>query len=126
MAERIRDLILGINLTPLTSRTHKDTSTNTSRLTLYHIISAASLPKGHPVRGVLAAAVVKEYFYHHDNKFIDKMEEYPDFSVDLVTAMKATFKSLGHNKRGITFKDPLSGKTLELKVPHSVSDSFLF
>jgi hypothetical protein len=125
MAERIKSLILAANHAPEMFSTYKNTDTNPRCLTLQHITSAAFLPKGHPVRGVLAAAVVKEYFHYHDNRFMDKAEEYPDFSVDLLKAMKATFKSLGHNKRGITFKDSLSGEILALKqVSNSDSEYF--
>jgi hypothetical protein len=106
MAERIKKLVLAVDFAPGTSSTC---------LMLQHIASAALLPKGHPVRGVLAAVAVRELCHRQDRKFMDKAEEYPDFSVDLLKAMKTTFKSLAHNKRSITFKDPLSGEILNLE-----------
>ena len=78
------------------------------------LLVRASLPKGHLVRNTLAEAAVKGYFHFHDNRFVDKAEEYPDFSVDILTAMKATFKSLTSCKRSVTFKDPLSGDSFDL------------
>ncbi|CZR67954.1 uncharacterized protein PAC_17853 [Phialocephala subalpina] len=79
-----------------------------------HVTSAASLPKGHPVRDTLAAAAVKGYFQFHDSRFVDKAEEYPDFSVDVLIAMKATIRSLTCRKSSATFKDPLSGDSFSL------------
>ncbi|OBT85146.1 hypothetical protein VE02_05609 [Pseudogymnoascus sp. 03VT05] len=111
MADRIKKLVLAIDFARGTSTTRDNSSTC---LTLQQIASAALLPTGHPVRGVSAAVAVREFCHHNDRKFMDKAEEYPDFAVDLLKAMKTTFKSLAHSKRSITFKDPLSGEILNL------------
>ncbi|KFY29939.1 hypothetical protein V494_08362 [Pseudogymnoascus sp. VKM F-4513 (FW-928)] len=110
MAERIKEHVLAVDFARGTSSTRDN---NTPCITLQHIASAALLPTGHPVRGVLAAVAVREFCHHNDRKFMDKAEEYPDFAVDLLKAMRTTFKSLAHSKRSITFKDPLSGEILE-------------
>ena len=103
MAEQVKGLILA------------NTGTNGCCINLQHVASAASLPQEHLVRGVFAAAAVKEFFHHDDSQFIDTAKEDLHFSADLLRVMKATFKSFTHTKRGVTFKDPLSGERTELR-----------
>ncbi|KAG4425810.1 hypothetical protein IFR04_001017 [Cadophora malorum] len=79
-----------------------------------HVTSAAALPKGHLVRSTLAAAAVKAYFHFQDRRFVDKAEEFPDFAVDVLVAMKATFNSFALHKRSVTCKDPISGDSFNL------------
>ncbi|CZR66023.1 uncharacterized protein PAC_15923 [Phialocephala subalpina] len=95
----------------------RDLDTNTHCLISQHIISVESLPAGHPVRGLLAAAVIEGYFCSDDFKF-SKEAELPNFSIDLLKIIKATLKTLTNNQGGIAFKDPFSGEMLGLeRVP---------
>jgi hypothetical protein len=128
MAEQIKKLILAGHPAPETSGTHTNNGINACCFTVQHIASAASLPKEHPVRGVLAAAAVKEYLRYDNDKFIDMAKEYSDSSVDVLAVMKATFKSFAHSKRGVTvtFGDPLSEKRIEVKFKHVPVSDFDF
>jgi hypothetical protein len=67
------------------------------------------------VRDVFATAAMKEFFHHNNSQSIDAAEEDLYFSANLLKVMKATFKSFAHTKRGVTFKDPLSGERTELR-----------
>ncbi|KAF8857721.1 hypothetical protein BDZ45DRAFT_726484 [Acephala macrosclerotiorum] len=112
MATHITKLILADDIV----RARERGDVRTWCFTPQHVTSAASLPKGHLVRDTLAAAAVKGYFHFNDSRFVDKAEEYPDFSVDVLIAMKATFRSLTSYKRSVTFKDPLSGYSFDLDL----------
>ena len=111
MAEYIKAVILASPvLEPLIKR---PLDINTHCLTFQHIISAASLPAGHLVRVLLAAATVKGYLYYDNYKFLKEAEELNSFSIDLLKIVNATLKNLTYNKTSsITFKDPFSGETL--------------
>lgn len=112
MAERIKEHVLAVDFAQGTSTIRNNTSLC---ITLQHIASAALLPTGHLVRGVLAVVAVREFCHYNNRKFIDKAEEYPHFAVDLLKAMKTTFKSLAYSKRSITFKDLLSRGILNIE-----------
>jgi hypothetical protein len=100
-------------------RDRGDPDANTHCLTSQHIISATSLPTGHPVCGLLAAAAVEGYLRRDNYEFSKKAKELHNFSVDLLKAVKATFKTLTHNKFCNIFKDSSSGETLDLKFRYS-------
>ena len=91
---------------------HPDT--NTHCLTSQHIISAVSLPEGHSVRRILAAAAVEGYLRVDKCKFLKETLEVPDFLVDLLKAVRVTLGSLGYEEYKINFKDPISGNRLKL------------
>jgi hypothetical protein len=117
IAEHIKAIILA-NPAPKNSMFEKwrTPDTNTYCLTSQHIISAVHLPEWHPVRGILAAAAVEGYLrQEQDNyKFLRETSEVPDFSVDLLKAVRATLKSIAYEECRITFKDPISGMRLRL------------
>ena len=117
IAERIKATIIA-NPAPGDSKfqlwRHPDT--NTFCLTSQHIISAAQLPEGHPVRCILATAAVKGYLRHDDHKFLKETQQVPAFSADLLKAVKTTLKTLTYGKTVINFKDPISGETLPVSV----------
>jgi hypothetical protein len=87
--------------------------TNTRYLTSEHIISVASLPKEHPVRSLLAAAAVEGYLRDDNHKFLKETQEVPNFSVDLLKAVKATLKT--STAGYIVVKDPVSGENVYLR-----------
>jgi len=112
MAERIKAIIIA-NPAP---RGEGDRGAHTYCLTSQNIISAAFLPKGHPVRSILAMASVDGYLRHDNHKFLRESQEVQSFSADLLESVKATLKTLSSGGRGSVFvKDPLSGQTRWLK-----------
>jgi hypothetical protein len=116
MAERIKAIIIGNPGPPYEGM--GDPDTNTYCLTSQHITSAAFLPEGHPVRGILAAAAVEGYLRNDYPKFLREAQEVPNFSFDLLKSVKATLKTLSfddYSRKSITFKDPISGETLWLE-----------
>ena len=108
MAEHIKAIIMA----PAPGSRRPDT--NTHRLTSKHIISAASLPEEHPVRSMLAAAAVREYFRDDNHMFLKETQEVPNFSADLLKAVKATLKRLTISHNRIVVKDPVSGERVYL------------
>jgi hypothetical protein len=80
MAERIKALI--VKKPPLTKARKKKPDTNIHCLTSKHIISGVLLPKGHPVRSILALAAVPGYLSRDD--YLSEALEIPDFAVDLL------------------------------------------
>jgi hypothetical protein len=105
MAEHIRAIIIA-NPAPSSGKS----DTNTYCLTSKHIVSAASLPEEHPVRSLLAAAAVEGYLRDDNYRFLKETQEVPNFSADLLKAVKATLKSLPTSY----IKDPISGKKVYL------------
>jgi len=117
MAEHIREVIRA-NPPPAniddSFESDRDPQTNTYYLNSQHIVSIASLPKGHPVRSMIAMAAVQGYFRHGDFKFLEEAGDLHTFSFDLLQEVKATLKTLTPGKNHITFKDPFSGKKLRV------------
>lgn len=109
MAEHIRAIIIA-NPAP----GPRGSDTNTYCLISKHIISAASLPEEHPVRSILAATAVKAYLLDDNYRFQKETQEVPNFSADLLKAVKATLKSLAITYSSITVKDPVSGGNVYL------------
>jgi hypothetical protein len=68
------------------------------------------------VRCILATAAVEGYLRRDDHKFLKETEEVPNFSADLLKAVKATLKDLTYVDYSITFKDPISGESLRISV----------
>ena len=113
MAEHIKAILLA-NPAPKNSlfEQDRDPDTNTYSLAPQHIISAALLPSGHPIRKVLAAAAVEGYVRHDRHKFLKEIRETPDFAVDLLMEIKETLRTVAIRESKISFIDPFSGKTL--------------
>jgi hypothetical protein len=91
----------------------REPDTNTYCLISWYITSAANLPGGHPVQNALAIAAVEGYLQYDNYKFLRETQEVPNFSVDLLQAVKATLKTITHSKSSINFKDPISSETLQ-------------
>ena len=89
---------------------------NTSRHCLIsrHIVSAASLPEEHPVRSLLAAAAVKGYLRGDDHEFLKEVQEVPNFSADLLKAVKATLESITTDYGCIIVEDPVTGEDIKI------------
>ncbi|OCK88754.1 uncharacterized protein K441DRAFT_690398 [Cenococcum geophilum 1.58] len=98
MAEHIRAIIIA-NPAP----GPRGSDTNTYCLISKHIISAASLPEEHPA-----------YLLDDNYRFQKETQEVPNFSADLLKAVKATLKSLAITYSSITVKDPVSGGNVYL------------
>lgn len=113
MAEHIKAIIIA-NPAPGSHLGRREPDTNTYCLTSKHIISAASLPEEHPVRSMLAAAAVEGYLRDDNHKFLKETQEVPNFSADLLKAVKATLKGLTISYSSIVVKDPVSGEKVYL------------
>jgi hypothetical protein len=87
---------------------------NTYLIEPRHIVSAAQLPDGHPVRRILATATVRGYFREDKHKFFKEAKEIPNFASDLLEAVKETLKTIlpGDYKASLT--DPFSKKEFYL------------
>lgn len=94
-------------------RGHSDT-VNTYFLTSQHIISITFLPQGHPIRGVLAKAMVEQFLTTKDFQFAREAQEFPSFAADLLEEVRKTLREVKH-MRNVIFKCPLSGK--ERSIP---------
>jgi hypothetical protein len=115
MAEHIKAIIIA-NSTPdgWKFQNHRHPDTNAYCLTSQHIISAALLPEGHPVRYIFAAAAVEGYLRQETgHKFLKEIQEVPNFAADLLKAVRATLRTSTY-VHTITFEDPISRKTLGL------------
>jgi hypothetical protein len=112
MAKRIKGIIMAERAQP---KLFVENQLNTLCLTTQHIVSAALLPKGHPVRGMLASAAVEGFIQEDKHKFIKETEDVHEFAVDLLGEVKTALKSLKNGTAGITFKDPITGKMLYLE-----------
>jgi hypothetical protein len=89
--------------------------TNTHCLTSQHITLAVTLLEGHPVRTILTAATVEGCLRQHNYKFEKEAASVPEFSVDLLKAMRATIESITTEYNVITFEDPISRVRVQLK-----------
>jgi hypothetical protein len=110
MAERIKALI--VSKPPLTKARKKKPDTNIHCLTSKHIISGVLLPKGHPVRSILASAAVPGYLAC--DGYLSEALEIPDFAVDLLHQVQAAIKSFESTGSGVTFLDTLSDTRINL------------
>ena len=91
---------------------------HTHCLTSKHITSAVALPEGHPVRMILAAATVEGFLRGHNYKFEKEASSVPNFSTDLLKAVRATLGTMVETsiKYGATaFADPISGETVKFR-----------
>ena len=116
MAEYIRAIILA-NPIPLDWKWlgGRAPDTNTHCLTSQYITSAVALPEGHPVCTILAVASVKECLRRYNYKFEKEASIVPEFSADLLKAVRVTIESISIEYNVTTFTDPISGVTLKLK-----------
>jgi BTB/POZ domain len=109
MAEQIKAIILA---NPAPSGSNLDS--NTYCIDSSHIISAASLPDGHTVRKVLAAAVAGAFFEDGNHKFKKEVKEVANFASDLLEAVRDILKSYRAQRPSACVTDPLSGKPRSL------------
>jgi hypothetical protein len=119
MAEHIKAIIKANPAPPQNSASFysgkkRDPDTNTYCITSQHITSAAFLPEGHLVRSILATAAVERYLRHDNHKFREEAQNIPNFSVNLLKAVRTTLKKLTYKDYEIRFEDPISGKTLPI------------
>lgn len=108
MAQYIKN-ILKSNPHPQNGAAWRNVDYNTYYLTRDHIASATLLPRGHPVRGVLAAASVDGFLRSPEHKFSEEIYVYPSFGADLLQETRLvlyTVKPL----QDATFEDPISGE----------------
>ncbi|CAG8096020.1 unnamed protein product [Penicillium olsonii] len=113
MAQYIRN-ILKRNPHPDSTKFHRKVDTNTFYLIPEHIASATLLPRGHPVRSVLAAASVEGFLRSKRHKFSEEVHAYPSFGVDLLLETRLVLYKVEESHRTGTFEDPISGQKFEL------------
>ncbi|KAH8761260.1 hypothetical protein F5882DRAFT_336780, partial [Hyaloscypha sp. PMI_1271] len=108
MAEPINTIILA-NPAPEDSKwaSWRAPDINTHCLTSQHITLVIDLPEGYLVRAILAAATIERCLRQHNYKFEREASRVPEFSVDLLKAMRATIESIPIENPP-TFEDPIS------------------
>ncbi|CAG8111081.1 unnamed protein product [Penicillium nalgiovense] len=112
MARYIKDILVA-NPDPRNNDSLvRHVNTNTYCLTGQNIISATSLPQGHPVRGILAAASVEGYLRDGNYKFVKETHEHPTFGADLLQEVRSTLNGLKVAQWKTTFEDPISGMNM--------------
>ncbi|PWY90421.1 hypothetical protein BO94DRAFT_574177 [Aspergillus sclerotioniger CBS 115572] len=74
------------------------------------ILSAVVLPIGHPVRAIIAQAMVPGYLRDHDFKFLDEAETVPGFALDVLRETRTALKADGMLTSNIEFRDPMTGE----------------
>lgn len=113
VAQDIRNVIKH-NPHPMTREYCRHVDNNTYYLTHDHIESATFLPRGHPVRSVLAAASVEGFLRDKDHKFCEEAQAYPSFGADLLQETRLALNKV--EPRGtVTFEDPISGERSYLR-----------
>ncbi|PMD65277.1 uncharacterized protein K444DRAFT_519241, partial [Hyaloscypha bicolor E] len=110
MAKRIKALI--VSNPSLTKAREKKPATNIHCLISKHIISGVLLPKGHPVRSILALAAVPGYLSRDD--YLSEALEIPDFAVNLLHQVRAAINSFEFTGSGVTFLNTLSNARINL------------
>ena len=108
MAEYIEN-ILKHNRHPETKVTVRYFDSNTYYLTHDHIASATLLPRGHPVRNIVAAASVEGFLRSEDPKFSEEAHTYPSFGADLLQEIMLVLHRVKPLQAAI-FEDPISGE----------------
>ncbi|OQE17369.1 hypothetical protein PENFLA_c024G06614 [Penicillium flavigenum] len=89
---------------------------NTSSLKSAHIISATFLPRGHPVRRILAAACVCGYMRQKNYKFAQEAEDHPTFAADLLREVQLALDTTNvFKERAFIIKDPVDNAETRLQ-----------
>ncbi|KAJ6113801.1 hypothetical protein N7523_007118 [Penicillium sp. IBT 18751x] len=112
MAQYIKDILIANP--PPTICGWEPANINDYWLSTDHIKSATLLPREHPVRKTLAAASVRAYLQIEKPKLAEETQDYPSFGADLLQELKLTLNGLRYTT-AVLFKDPLTGKDLELR-----------
>ncbi|CZT10229.1 uncharacterized protein RAG0_14761 [Rhynchosporium agropyri] len=115
MAQHIKDIILADAPLHMVGAFRRDPNANLYAITSENIDSTANLPEYHPVRGILAMAMVESFLLTDDHKFQKEIDEMSGFAADVLAASKATSKLITCGEYHPEFKEPLSGKILRLE-----------
>lgn len=110
MAERIKAMIVG--KAPAKAKKKTAFINHNKCLTSEHFMSAALLPKGHPVRTILAMAAVPEFLNRAN--YLNEALENCDFAVDLLKEVQIATKSFQYDGSFMTIQDPLSDVRITL------------
>lgn len=113
MAELIKAAIIDDSEIP-NPDSGEQTST-TEHVTPQHISAARNLPKGHAVRLMFAEAAVEGFLHSDRFKFLNELQENPDFASDLLQELGSALKTAsgGHYA---TYLDPFSGRKLDFHL----------
>ena len=100
LAEHIKALVLG-------NAPQRIASVNNSFFMSQHIVNAAKLWRGHPVRSIIAAASVEGYIRQDKFRFQTEVREIPGYAADLLEEVNKAVKACGG-----AFKEPLTAQNL--------------
>jgi hypothetical protein len=115
MAQHIKDIIMAdAPLHTVGVYSSRDHNANLYAITSQNIESTANLPDRHPVRGIVAKAMVESFLLTDDHKFQKEIHEIPGFAADVLAAIKATLKTTTCGEYYPQFREPLSGEVLRL------------
>ncbi|PYH87896.1 hypothetical protein BO71DRAFT_340026, partial [Aspergillus ellipticus CBS 707.79] len=95
---------------PNTSFGVRSPNANTFHLTHQHIEWATQLPKGHPVRGVLAAASVEGYMRQKEFRFYDEVTSNGSFAMDVLEELRNVLMQHGD----MVYTDPFTSNVFRL------------
>lgn len=114
MAQHIKNIIIANPgskaKSPVQSFRYGDA--NAHWLTFDHIVSAAVLPREHPVRRLIAAASVSGYLQSVEYKlFAEETQNCPSFGADLLREVRLTLNGtfFTRDSTAIYYNDPISG-----------------
>ncbi|CRL30973.1 BTB/POZ fold [Penicillium camemberti] len=92
MAQYIKDILVANPDPRCDDLFLRPIDTNTYCITRQHITWATSLPPGHSVRRILAAASVEGYLRDENYKFVQLTQEHPTFGSDLLQEVRSTIE----------------------------------
>lgn len=104
-----------ISANPPKSSFAKHYTKNIHLITSVHVEEANHLPQGHPVRKLLAQAVVDAFLSEDTFKFSHQLQTLPFFAADVINEVKAAISSSFIKNGRSYYKDPFSGKELVLR-----------
>ncbi|CAG8177605.1 unnamed protein product, partial [Penicillium salamii] len=120
MAQYIKDILVANPDPRCDDLFLRPIDTNTYCITRQHITWATSLPPGHSVRRILAAASVEGYLRDENYKFVQLTQEHPTFGSDLLQEVRSTIGQLQSTQRKSTFEDPISGVRMSINSVSSL------
>lgn len=113
MAQHV-DNVLVVHQAPRLLGNRVSFNNNTFAISSEHIFGAESLPKGHPVRCVLAKVSVKGFLQSQNYKFASEVDVCPKFASDLLGEVRCVLKTVKPIKGYSCFQDPIAHKWFKL------------
>lgn len=102
-----------------------DFSQRSKILLPHHISSTGRLPVGHPLRSVIAKAIMRPFFEEGDFPFFDELSQVPSLSGDFLKEVRAMIhhshpvaKKIPFQILHVKYQDPLSNNSRDIVVKH--------